>query len=98
MLHALESLFDLPGQRSSHNLIELFILAQRRGILTENGSYYTAGRFARKGTPPSEHFVQHHSPTPDVGALVYSVALHLLRRHVVQGANERTGNSSGERN
>ena len=49
---------------------------------SSSGDASTRSRTACGGPRPLDHFVEHQTEAPDVGAVIHGLAAGLLRRHV----------------
>ena len=63
---------------------------QRRRIDVHDRRDQARLALAVERLPAGEHFVEHGAEREDVGARVDGLSLHLLRRHVAHGAEDRT--------
>ena len=61
------------------------------GVPIQNGFEDHPRTFAAERQRPGRHLVQHRAEREQVGAGIEFLASHLLRRHVGDGAQRRTG-------
>ncbi len=69
-----------PVERGRHG--------QRRGLLVQNGRDHSSGVWPFEGPAAGQHFIQHAPERKQVATGVGFFALQLLRRHILQRADD----------
>jgi len=68
---------------------------QFRRVFFHDGDHRVRGGIALESALAAQHFVEHGAECEEVGARVNSLAAHLFRRHVADGAHHRAWVSDG---
>jgi hypothetical protein len=88
-----EPLAGIFGQAALHHGPDRgrLLVGERRRCLVEDRRGQLVPGLARKRSPAAEHLVQHHPQRPDVRARICGLTTELLRSHVGDGADHRSG-------